>query len=152
MASTPIIKQIIDAIITAHATMTIANGYEFDHGSIDEYTYSDKTYPDTELTHPVNENTDEEDEMIERYTQTTEIEIRTTIASSNDLDEDLYRVESDFGLMFDTNFTTFQTAGLILYNQIGSANQYTLVDAYPAVIITRWMLKHRRQKSNPYIT
>jgi hypothetical protein len=150
--ATAILKAVIDAITTAHGTMTTANGYQFDHGSLDQFTYSSKTYPDTEMVYPVNESLDEDESMIERYTQETPIEFVTTIASSADLDHDLLRIESDFGLMFDTNFTTLQAAGLILYDQIGSEIEYTLVDAYPAKIRTRWLLQHRRQKSNPYAT
>lgn len=149
MANTSVLKAILDELDTSWATITTGNGYEFTMGTIDEFDFSSKTYPDTEKIFP---ETDGDETVLERYSAETVIHLKTTIATSADLDNDLLRVDSDIGLMFNTRFSNLQTAGLTDYEYLGHEIGYTLVSAYPAFIITKWLFKHRRQMSDPYST
>lgn len=152
MTSVPILINIINQIKTIIPLMTIANGYQYNHGSVNQYDPASRTYPASFLEFPDEEGADEDEEVIERYVTNTQLNIRTIVPTSANLDQDIQNVISDFGLMFHSNLATLQTKGLIVPDYLGSSVIYTLCTAYPAETITRWNLKYRRQKSDPYST
>lgn len=152
-SSTPIIDSIMGQIKTQIATMTKANGYSVDYGSINEHDYTARTYPAVFLRVP-NEyaETEDEDQQYGRYSVHAPLEIEVRCETSKDLNKTVMKIRNDFAKMYVDDEAVLRAAGLLRSVYVGSSIKNRLISAYPVTIILNYILYHRRQRTNPYLT
>jgi hypothetical protein len=146
----PIIMQIIDDIETKIAAMTIANGYNFDYGSLDQFNPASRTYPAVFLKYSEETGLDEDEGSIGFYESMTRMEIHVIAGANTDVDKHLFLTRSDFQKMFKDNQSSFSGNGMERAEYEGTEQRYNLTNAYPWEMILIYNLYHRRLKTNPY--
>lgn len=149
-SSKPIIMRIMDDIESKIGSMTIANGYKFDYGSIDEYDPSSRTYPAVFLRYNEETALEEDEGIIGFYEASTRLEIHVLAPVPADVDLKMLHVRTDFQKMFKDNWASLNGNGMERAEYVNSENKYRLVNQYPWEMILNYNLYHRRLKANPY--
>lgn len=149
---TPVWNTIIANIKTQIDLMTIANGFSYDYGSIDEHDPSLRTYPAVFLLYNEETGYNEEENEIFKYTCSHELTVRVIGETGTDLDKIMLLYRSDFNKMFNDERETFEAIGMDEAEYLGSTANFRHVKAYPIVIDMRYMIHFNRQKKNPYLT
>ena len=148
----PIILNIMDEVKSKIGDMTIANGYKFNYGSVDNFNPKTRTYPAMFLQWSEEENPDDPEQLAGYFVVFARLFIRVMPATSADLDKTMYLIRSDFNKLFYDNREAFRVKGLGKAEPTASANEYKLISAYPTTIFLSYLLHHRRQKLSPYST
>lgn len=148
----PIVINIIDQIKTQIASMTEANGYTMDYGSVDEHDPDSKTYPVTYLDFQTEDYESEDEGMAGYYESMTSLNLKVVADSVTDLDFKAQQIISDFTKMFNDNLPTLQTKGLHRYHFDASQSNYRFINSYAITALISFTLYHRRQKAAPYQT
>lgn len=148
----PIILNIMDELETLIGNMTVANGYNFDYGSIDEFDPDSRTYPAVFLQWNEEEDAEDEESMAGYYEVIARLFIRVMSETSADSDKTMYLVRSDFDKLFYDNTEALRVKGLRESRPAGSTNRFGSISAYPTTILLSYLLHHRRRKDSPYST
>lgn len=151
--ATPIWTAIIEELISLIGAMTIAGGYSFDYGTVNQEDPASRTYPTTWIDFPDEVGAPIEEEVVEHQTAWNDVRFKVRIGTSSDVDEDLEKVNSDFRKLLATEFDdNLRVKGLCDYEYIGANRAYRLTVARPADIILIYRLRYRTKKLTPYST
>lgn len=132
--------------------MTVAGGFEYDYGTVDQYAPNSMTYPASFVEYTEEDGLDDVDGVIERTTRDAFVSFRVIAAGGSSAEEVANDIDADFTKLFADNFDTYRGLGLMEYAYQGRSIKYRLVDAYPVEVILNYRFKYRFQKASPFST
>lgn len=151
---TPIFINIANSLKTLLGNLTIANGYAYNYGSIDEYDPSSITYPAIEFTYSPDIYIPERSEYtgLGYYNVYTSIELCITGVTNIYIDKECMKIIADIQKMFRNELPQLQSAGMSEYRYTGSKIKYQLIAGYPFILLLNYDLYYRMSKNDLYST
>jgi hypothetical protein len=143
---------LIGAIKTGMAGMTIANGFNFNWGDIDDYIPASRVYPCSFLHFTDEIAIDEDSNTVDHYTNDFELTFETMINNTGAADANMDQCEDDYKHLMADLTTTLRAAGMIDYTYLSSERTYTNVRAHPGRLRVTFNIKYRQNQFTPSST
>jgi hypothetical protein len=151
-SSTPVWNAITAQIKTAIDAMTIANGYKYNYGAVDEFNIASRTYPAILLRYTSETGLNERENELNKYTCEQQLQIVVIGEDKTSLDQTVFLYRADFNKMFYDFRDIFQAVGMGEAVYTGSEYSYKMIKNRPMEIVLRYTISYSRQKKNPYLT
>lgn len=146
-----ILDDIFDSVVTTAAAMSIAGGYNYNWGTINNRDPDSRTYPAGTI--------EIEDELpfvgnhvLNKYTNDSTFIFKAIAENPADVGLVAGKLIDDFKKLIPTNFETYRALGLVEYEYMESKINWRLPVAYPFEVEIRFRMKYRQERTTPSIT
>lgn len=143
---------LISALKTAYGLMTPAAGFNYDWGDLDDYIPASRVYPCAFFNFQEEEAINEEDNVVEKYTNDFNLVIDVIVDDTAAVDTYLDNAEDDFKHMMADETATLRAAGMLDYEYIDSSREYTNVRKYPGKMTLTFKIRYRQEQTAPATT
>lgn len=149
-----ILRADANSLATKIAAMAPAT-YNYTWGTVDEYRWASKSFPDAEIYIEPETGLDlgAENAVVDKYTNSTDIRILVRLDNTENVDLSVSKAIDDLKLLFDTELTNWQALGMIDFDYLGNSGpRYTHFDTRPVEVDVNFRITWRQSQNDPSST